>query len=165
MSPTVVSYCVYTAVAVGLTVGLARTLSRHGHVFLEDVFPDRPALSKSINQLLVVGFFMLNLGYAFIVMKMTHEDQAEFAFEQLAARLGSLLASLAVIHFINVAVFWRIRQAQKVRELPPPVAPSMHAPTPPSGPVPRTAPMPAPMPGPMQQMPQRPGGAAPSVGL
>ena len=55
MSPIVLSYAVYSALAIVLTIGLARTLSQHGHVFLEDVFPDRPALARSINQLLVVG--------------------------------------------------------------------------------------------------------------
>jgi hypothetical protein len=69
MSPIVLSYAVYSALAIVLTVGLARTLSQHGHVFLEDVFPDRPELARSINQLLVVGFFMLNLGYAFFLMR------------------------------------------------------------------------------------------------
>ncbi len=128
MSPILLSYAVYSAVATLLTVGLARTLSRHGHVFLEDVFPDRPTLAKSINQLLVVGFFMLNLGYAFFLMRQASPANGQAAFEGLAQRLGVLLVSLAGIHFVNVLVFWKIRRSQKLRELAPPVMPSMTIP-------------------------------------
>ena len=128
MSPILLSYAVYSGVATVLTVGLARTLSHHGHVFLEDVFPDRPTLAKSINQLLVVGFFMLNLGYAFFLMRQPSPEDGQAAFEGLAQRLGVLLVSLAVIHFVNVLVFWKIRRSQKLRELAPPVLPSMSIP-------------------------------------
>lgn len=128
MTPIVISYGVYTGVATILTVGLARTLSKHGHVFLEDVFPDRPTLARSINQLLVVGFFMLNLGYAFFLMRQSHPADGQAAFEGLAQRLGILLVSLAGIHFTNVLVFWKIRRSQKLRDLAPPVAPSMMIP-------------------------------------
>jgi TRAP-type C4-dicarboxylate transport system permease small subunit len=128
MTPIILSYSIYSGFATVLTVGLAKTLSRHGHVFLEDVFPDRPTLAKSINQLLVVGFFMLNLGYAFFLMRQTGATNGQSAFEGLAKKLGILLVSLAAIHFANVAVFWKIRRSQVVRELPPPVAASMLVP-------------------------------------
>lgn len=125
MSPIVLSYAVYSALAIVLTVGLARTLSQHGHVFLEDVFPDRPELARSINQLLVVGFFMLNLGYAFFRMRQGTPKNGQAAFEGLAQKMGILLCSLAAIHFANVFVFWKIRRSQKVKDLPPPVGASM----------------------------------------
>ena len=55
-------YLVYLAISVGLTVWVANTLSRNGLVFLEDVFDDSK-LAKAVNQLLVMGFYLLNLGY------------------------------------------------------------------------------------------------------
>ena len=57
-------YIAYAIVAVGLTVGLARVLFRSGAVFLEDVFKDTPRMAEAVNRLLVVGFYLLNLGYA-----------------------------------------------------------------------------------------------------
>ena len=38
----VLVYTIYVAVAVGLTIWLARTLFRNGTVFLEDVFSGAP---------------------------------------------------------------------------------------------------------------------------
>ena len=62
-------YTAYVAVAVGLTAWLARTLFRNGAIFLHDVFEDRPGLAEAVNRLLVVGFYMLNLGYAFYLVR------------------------------------------------------------------------------------------------
>ena len=55
---------IYVAIAVGLTVWLARTLFRNGAAFLHDVFADKPELAVAVNRLLVTGFYMLSLGYS-----------------------------------------------------------------------------------------------------
>ena len=62
-------YLIYATAGVGLTIWLARTLARNGEVFLEDVFADNPRMAAAVNRLLVVGFYLLNLGYAFLTLK------------------------------------------------------------------------------------------------
>src|SRR5689334_6303659 len=57
-------YAAYGVASVGLTVGLARTLFKNGAVFLEDVFKDNRGMAEAVNRLLVVGFYLLNFGYA-----------------------------------------------------------------------------------------------------
>jgi hypothetical protein len=123
-------YAVYAAVAVGLTAWLARTLSRNGAIFLHDVFQDRPGLAEAVNRLLVVGFYMLNLGYAFYVLRADRGLDAFQSVQFLVNRLALLLVTLALIHFVNVLVFWRIRVRTEQRQLPPPVAPHVFLPSP-----------------------------------
>lgn len=111
-------YVMYGSAAIGLTVWLARTLFRNGAIFLEDVFEDRPGLAEAVNRLLVVGFYMLNLGYAFLIFRsQVRPTDAVAGVELLVNKLGVLLVSLGVIHFLNLLVFWRIRR----RTTPPPV--------------------------------------------
>lgn len=116
-------YVAYAAVAVGLTIWLARTLSQNGAVFLADVFKDKPGLADAVNRLLVVGFYMLNLGYALYILRSEPHLDAFGAVEHLVSRLALLLVTLAIIHFVNVAVFWHIRRRGEERQLPVPVAP------------------------------------------
>ena len=125
-------YAVYTVLAVLLTAWLARTLFKSGVAFLHDVFKDRPALADAVNRLLVVGFYMLNLGYALYIVRASRGLDALGAVQFLMNRLAILLVSLAVIHFTNVFVFWRIRAHREQRELPPPVAPHVVLPAPPA---------------------------------
>ena len=75
--------------AIALTVWLARTLHQHGAVFLEEVFDGRPDMAASVNRLLVTGFSMLNLGYAFFLLKADDATTATRGFEVLARKLGA----------------------------------------------------------------------------
>ena len=117
--PLVAVYVIYGLAAIGLTVWLARTLFRNGAVFLEDVFEDRPGMAEAVNRLLVVGFYMLNLGYAFLIFESARRPaDALGASELLVNKLGILLVSLGVIHFFNIIIFWRIRNRSS-RRIPP----------------------------------------------
>lgn len=113
------SYLVYVLVAVGLTVWLATTLFRNGALFLEEVFDDNPAMAKAVNHLLVVGFYMLNLGWAFLILRSERPADAVEAVEILATKLGLLLVTLGVIHFANLLVFQRIRRSRRGEVIPP----------------------------------------------
>src|SRR6266508_5239529 len=113
---------IYIAVAVGLTVWLARTLFRNGTAFLHAVFADRPQLAEAVNKLLVTGFYMLNLGYALWILRASRGYDGFEAVQFLVNRLALMLVSLAAIHFVNVFVFWRIRARREQRHLPTPVA-------------------------------------------
>jgi len=126
-------YLAYSASALALTVWLARSLFRDGAVFLADVF-DEPEIGQAVNRLLVTGFYMLNLGYAFAILKTNRAETATDAFEVLAAKLGVLLLSLALIHFVNLFVFTRIRRHREMASLEPPVAPQRWVTPPPAAP-------------------------------
>ena len=118
-------YGAYATTSVGLTVWIARTLFKNGAVFLEEVFADQPRMAEAVNRLLVVGFYLVNLGYASLLLKANGSDTAVQAIEVLSSKLGLLLLSLGGMHFVNLYLFHRIRRRAHVATLPPPVAPQM----------------------------------------
>ena len=119
-------YLVYASASIGLTIWLARTLFKNGEVFLEDVFTDNPRMANAVNRLLVVGFYLLNLGYAFLTLKAGHEVATRTeGIETLAVKLGSLLLVLGLLHMGNLYLFHRIRRRAQIRLAPPPVWPQM----------------------------------------
>jgi len=118
-------YGAYTVISVGLTVWIARTLFKNGAVFLEEVFADNPKMAEAVNRLLVVGFYLLNLGYASLLLKADSSASAVQAVEVLSWKLGLLLLSLGGMHFLNLLIFHRIRRRAQLAHLPPPVAPQM----------------------------------------
>ncbi len=145
MDYLVATYLVYTAAALTLTGVLARTLFRHGKVFLDKVFEEQEGLADAVNHLLVVGFYMLNLGYALVIFRTNDADTVLAATEILVNNLGVLLVSLGVIHFVNIAVFWKLRSRGEAADPTPPINPTaLVPPPPPPGQAPySTAPAPA----------------------
>lgn len=123
-------YLVYATVTLALVVWLARTLFNTGNQFLEDVF-DSKELGYAVNRLLVIGFYLLNLGYAFLLYRIepSYGSMAE-AWNQLVNRLGVLFLSLGAIHLVNMMVLWRVR-THRDRQGRVPIAPSAYQPPPP----------------------------------
>lgn len=119
-------YAIYAAASLGLTIWLAQVLGKNGAVFLEDVFADKPRLGEAINRLLVVGFYLGNLGWALSTMIAYQPATLTGAFEVLSKKLGTLLLCLAAMHFANLYVFHRIRRRMNGAALPPPVPPQLH---------------------------------------
>ncbi|MFF8862720.1 hypothetical protein ACF08B_11825 [Streptomyces sp. NPDC015139] len=125
MDRTVIAYVIYLVVSVALTVWVARTLSRNGRVFLADVLRGNEKLADAVNHLLVVGFYLVNLGFVALYLgdDETIED-TRGVFEALSTKLGVVLLVLGVMHLGNVYVLNRIRRRGVMdREQLPPVAP------------------------------------------
>lgn len=111
-APFLLVYLPYAAIAIGLTIWLARTLSRHGELFLATVFPGNAPLAHAVNQLLVIGFYLVNLGWALLLLRVDASSITDprSAIELLATKLGTLLLLLGIAHLANLFVFHRIRQ-------------------------------------------------------
>ena len=118
MDRTVIAYVIYLVVSIGLTVWVARTLSRNGRIFLADVLHGNEKLADAVNHLLVVGFYLVNLG--FVALYLSDDDtiaDTRGIFEALSTKLG-------VMHLGNVYVLNKIRRRGMMeREQVPPVPP------------------------------------------
>ena len=125
MNWTVTTYLTYLLVTVPLTIWVASTLSRNGRVFLTDVFADNEELADAVNTLLVVGFYLLNLGFVMLYLR-SGDAVVDLAglFENLSVKVGVVMLVLGVIHFFNLYVFNAIRRRSRAESLrTPPVAP------------------------------------------
>jgi hypothetical protein len=124
---TVTTLVAYLAISVGLTVWVARTLHKHGRIFLVDAFSGNEALADSVNHLLVVGFYLINVGYVCMTVKWgEHPGTLTTALEELGTRVGLVLLVLGLMHFLNLFIFSRMRRRATLHRQPPPVAPSYY---------------------------------------
>ncbi|WP_410640039.1 hypothetical protein [Amycolatopsis sp. lyj-346] len=137
MDRIVLAYALYLLISIPLTVLVARTLSKHGRTFLTEVFADSPGLANAVNQLLVVGFYLVSLGFVTLFLTSGADiATAREVFEMLSVKIGTVALVLGVMHLLNVLVFNGIRR----RHLAPKPAP---VPYPYPG-VPQAPPFPAP---------------------
>ncbi|MGW0768449.1 hypothetical protein [Streptomyces sp. NPDC002676] len=125
MDRTVIAYVIYLVVSIALTIWVARTLSRNGRIFLADVLRGNEQLADAVNHLLVVGFYLVNLG--FVALYLSGDETIEDTrgvFEALSTKLGVVLLVLGAMHLGNVYVLNKIRRRGIMeREQRPPVNP------------------------------------------
>jgi hypothetical protein len=104
-------YLSYLAISVILTIWVARTLFRSGRIFLLDAFRGNEALADSVNHLLVVGFYLINIGYVALALKTTKElTNFRQSIELESAKIGVVMLLLGAMHFFNIFVLARMRK-------------------------------------------------------
>ena len=119
------SYVFYTLISVALTVWVARTLYRNGILFLIDAFGGNERLANSVNHLLVVGFYLINIGYVTLALKYGDKPSTlQQSIEFLSTKVGLVLLVLGAMHFLNLRVFSNMRKRALLRGERPPVAPN-----------------------------------------
>ena len=117
-------YLTYLAVSIAITIWVARTLHSNGRIFLVDACFGNAALADSINHLLVVGFYLINIGYVALALKTAqHPANPVEVVEFLSEKVGTVLLVLGGMHFFNLYVFSRMRRRALLRNAPPPVTP------------------------------------------
>ena len=133
MNNTVTAYLIYLPVAVAMTVWVARTLHANGRVFLVQAFHGKEDMADSVNHLLVVGFYLINLGFITAALRYgdkPHDTQEMIEF--LSTKLGVVLLVLGGMHFFNLFNFDKMRKkglrtaapGTEPPVLPPPAAPA-----------------------------------------
>lgn len=110
MNQIIITYTLYLLITICLTIWVAKALFKNGKVFLYDIFHGNKELADSVNNLLLVGFYLVNLGYAIYTLQI-HDTVLNFqqVFESLSLKLGAIILILGGMHFLNLYVFFKLR--------------------------------------------------------
>ena len=106
----VCTQALYLVVSVGMTIFVARSLKENGRVFLLKTFKEDKIVTDSVNNLLVIGFYLINLGWVLLWTKFGYKPHnPEMAIEFITTKVGCVLLILGVMHFLNIRFFWKIQ--------------------------------------------------------
>ena len=117
MNHTLLGYGLYLSISIALTIWVARTLHQNGRVFLVDAFHGREDMAESVNHLLVVGFYLINLG--FVTLALRHgapPTNLETVFVYVSTKVGLAMLVLGGMHFFNLFNFDKMRRKAKRSE-------------------------------------------------
>ncbi len=110
------SYLIYLPVVIVLTWYVARTLFRNSRVFMLDIFHGKNDIAVSTNKLLETGFYLLNLGFALVIMEISQEIASNRSMlEILSSKIGGFSIYLGIMLFFNLFLFFRGRRISKER--------------------------------------------------
>lgn len=111
MNYIILLYVLYLIITIALTIWVARTLFRNGKLFLVDIFHGNNDLAQAVNNLLLVGFYLINIGYAVYTLKVLgNVNTARDMVETLSIKTGAIILILGCMHFLNMIIFFRLRK-------------------------------------------------------
>ncbi|WP_203258074.1 hypothetical protein [Hyunsoonleella ulvae] len=104
MNYNIATYCLYIPIIFFIMIYVGWLFYKHGELFLLNLFRDT-SLVKSINNLLLIGYYLVNLGYAIITIAYWENIHSiQEMLNTLSYHLGIIILGLAILHYNNV--FW-----------------------------------------------------------
>jgi hypothetical protein len=109
-----IAYLIYLPVIIVLTWYVAHTLFKNSKVFMLDIFNGKTDIAYATNTLFETGFYLLNLGFALLIMVITTEVvTGRSLLEILSAKIGGFAIYLGIMLFFNLYLFFRGRRISK----------------------------------------------------
>ncbi|WP_212004784.1 hypothetical protein [Chitinophaga sp. HK235] len=110
------TYVIYLPVVIVVTWLVAWILFKNSSVFMLDIFHGKQDLAMATNALFETGFYLLNIGFAFLIMKVSWKvPDAQTLVEVLSSKLGGFFIYLGIMLFFNLYLFFRGRKVSKAR--------------------------------------------------
>ncbi|SHJ16883.1 hypothetical protein [Aquimarina spongiae] len=108
-----IGYLIYLPIAISLTYYVSRTLFKNGKIFMIDIFNGKEEIALATNKLFEVGFYLLNIGWALLILKIDayhFQNSYQNLVEVLSFKIGGFSIYLGFMLFINLFLFFRGRK-------------------------------------------------------
>lgn len=120
MNTSLAIYTAYLLVSLGMTIWVARTLHENGRLFLIEAFAGKHDLADSVNHLLLVGFYLINLGFILLFLRVGSKPSGIVeGVEYISTKLGIVILVLGAMHFFNMFNSSRMRKKATAHRPPP----------------------------------------------
>ncbi len=113
MNYNIITYIIYLPIICFIMVKIGWLVYKNGEVFLINLCNGNFELAKSINKILLIGYYLTNIGYAIITIAYWEKiNSLSSMFGSLSSTLGKIIFLLAILHYNNI--FW-LRQILKTK--------------------------------------------------
>ena len=113
MNYNVGAYIVFLTLMIFLIVYVGRYFYTNGRVFIISLFNGQEALADQVNRLLLIGYYLLNIGYAFLKLRQWEKiGGLEAMVSSVAGNIGALIFILALIHYCNMLVIYLLSRSK-----------------------------------------------------
>jgi hypothetical protein len=103
MNYNVIAYLIYLPISFYISVILGKVFYRNGRYFILEAFSGDETITNAINHFLLVGYYLLNLGYdAYSLSFWPNIMSTKDLINELSLHLGSLILGLGLVHYFNI---------------------------------------------------------------
>ena len=103
-----IAYAIYLPIALFLTYYVSKTLFKNSKIYMLDIFKGREEIANATNKLFETGFYLLNLGFALMILEMNMYDNSyQVLIEKLSYKIGGFSIYLGLMLFLNLYFFFR----------------------------------------------------------
>ncbi|MGB5943536.1 MAG: hypothetical protein WBG71_11700 [Leeuwenhoekiella sp.] len=120
-SKILIGYFIYLPVTIGLTLYVSSILFKNGKLFMLDIFKGKEDIALATNRLFKVGFYLLNIGFALLILKINaygFDNSYRELVEILSPKIGKFVMYFGVMLFLMLFFFFRGRKKSRASQIP-----------------------------------------------
>jgi len=126
-SRIIIGYLIYLPIVILLTMYVSKMLFKNGKLFMIDIFKGKEDIALATNRLFEIGFYLINIGWALLILRMSNNSSHELTYqsliEKLSLKIGGFSIYLGIMLMLNLFFFLRGRRKsrQSLRTKVPPI--------------------------------------------
>jgi hypothetical protein len=107
----IIGYFIYLMITIFIIVRVGKSCYKNGNVFVSELIPNHKELCQRINQLLLLGYYLLNIGYCAMTLiswetiLSTHQLR-----EMIAIKTAIIIFIISGLHYINIIIITKYIQ-------------------------------------------------------
>lgn len=117
MTWTIWNHIIYLFITIPTIVWTGNRLHTHGRQFVIDAFHGDEERGAAVNNLLLIGFYLVNLGLMALFVRFgAYPTNAIETLELVTTKIGIVLLVLGAMHYFNLFNFDKMRRKAKAHE-------------------------------------------------
>jgi hypothetical protein len=111
MNLNILGYGIYLLITTIIIVKVGKICYNNGNIYVSALIPDHEDLCHRANQILLVGYYLLNIGYCAMTL-ISWEKILSFhqLIEAIAFKTALIIGTIAIMHYINIFVLTKYIQ-------------------------------------------------------
>ncbi len=111
MNLNIIGYATYLVLTTIIIIKVGKVCYQNGNIYVAQLLPEHLDLCHKTNQILLVGYYLLNLGYC--AMTLISWEQL-YSFQQLieviAVKSATIIGTIALMHYFNIFILTKYIQ-------------------------------------------------------
>lgn len=103
MNLNIIGYLIYFTITFFIIVKVGKICYNNGNIYVSQLIPNHEELCQKINQMLLIGYYLLNIGYcAMTIISWQKINTTENLIETIASKSAIIIVTIAIMHYINI---------------------------------------------------------------
>jgi hypothetical protein len=107
----IIGYFIYLIITIFIIIRVGKSCYKNGNVFVSELIPNHEDLCQRINQMLLLGYYLLNIGYcAMTLISWETIATTNQLIEVIATKTSIIIFIISGLHYINIIIITKYIQ-------------------------------------------------------
>ena len=103
MNLNIIGYLIYLSITGIIILKVGKLCYNNGNIYVSQLIPNHIDLCQQINKILLIGYYLLNLGYcAMTIISWKQILSTNQLIEIIASKSAIIILTIGFMHYINI---------------------------------------------------------------